>query len=130
MGVSSRVTVTVLASFCLAGCLQQQVSPEEVGLGGFPYPVDLPRQCAPVVEQHVAAYGLSDQVESITYLGDDFDLGLRTFDFNRRLYAWVDLTSCEGYVVFDMRDTCRVRRVYTRGDCQLPEQDQSQARLP
>ena len=124
----SRVPVVLLAGGWMAGCVQQ-VGSDEVGMDGFPYPVDLPRQCAPVVEQHVASYGLSDQVESITYLGDDFDLGLRTFDFNRRLSAWVDLTTCEGYVVFDMRDTCRVRRVFTRGDCQLPDQDRPEAHL-
>ena len=119
----------LMAGLFLAGCVQR-ISEDEVGAGGYPYPVDLPRQCAPVVEQHVAAYGLSDQVESITYLGDDFDLGLRTFDFNRRFRAWVDLTSCEGYVVFDMRDTCRVRRVFTQGDCRLPAPSQTRASLP
>ena len=128
MAVWPRVTGVVFGSACLAACVQQ-VSESNVGPGGFPYPVDLPRQCAPVVEQHVAAYGLADEVDSITYLGDDFDLGLRTFDFNRRFHAWVNLTTCQGYVVFDMRDTCRVRRVYTQGDCQLPDQRQSQAGL-
>lgn len=129
MGRLLRVCGPLLASLGLAGCLQPTGS-DEVGLGGFPYPVNLPRECAPVVEQHVAAYGLSDQVASITYLGDDVDLRRPVFDFSRRMRAWVDLTTCEGYVVFHMRDTCQVRRVYASGDCRLPERTRSQASLP
>jgi hypothetical protein len=33
--------------------------------------------------------------------------------------AWVDLSACRGSLVVDMSTTCRVRQVYTRGECRL-----------
>ncbi len=36
------------------------------------------------------------------------------------VHAWVDLKSCEGYLIVDMFPECRVRQVYTRGECQIP----------
>ena len=44
-------------------------------------------------------------------------------DGNRRrdgTGAWIRLHSCEGALVIDLARACRVRQVYTRGDCRLP----------
>ena len=82
------------------------------------------RECAPVVERQVDALGLAGRVESITYVrdrlrerrgsdGDDIDI-------LRGVVAWVDVSDCSGYVVIDMRPTCRIKQIYTRGECTLP----------
>ena len=34
--------------------------------------------------------------------------------------AWVDLAECRGSLVVDLSRRCRVRPVYTRGECRLP----------
>ncbi len=34
--------------------------------------------------------------------------------------VWVRLRSCRGALVIDLTRACRVRQVYTRGDCRLP----------
>ena len=34
--------------------------------------------------------------------------------------AWVDLKSCAGSVVIDLDTSCRIRQVYTRGQCTVP----------
>ncbi len=34
--------------------------------------------------------------------------------------AWVRFHSCKGYLVIDLDNFCRVRQVYTRGQCKLP----------
>jgi hypothetical protein len=33
--------------------------------------------------------------------------------------AWVKLNSCKGSIVVDMRTNCKVRQVYTRGECRV-----------
>ncbi len=33
--------------------------------------------------------------------------------------AWVQFKSCKGYLVIDMTNRCRVRQVYTRGQCKI-----------
>ncbi len=34
--------------------------------------------------------------------------------------AWVRFHSCKGYLVIDLDNFCRVRQVYTRGECKIP----------
>ena len=34
--------------------------------------------------------------------------------------AWVQFHSCKGYLVIDLNNSCRVRQVYTRGQCKIP----------
>ena len=34
--------------------------------------------------------------------------------------AWVRFHSCKGYLVIDLDSFCRVRQVYTRGQCKIP----------
>ncbi len=34
--------------------------------------------------------------------------------------AWVQFHSCKGYLVIDLDNFCRVRQVYTRGQCKIP----------
>ncbi len=34
--------------------------------------------------------------------------------------AWVQFHSCKGYLVIDLDILCRVRQVYTRGQCKIP----------
>lgn len=33
--------------------------------------------------------------------------------------AWVDLSDCRGSLVIDMSRRCRVKQVYTRGECRV-----------
>ena len=78
-------------------------------------------QCAPVVERQVEALGLSGRVESITYVDDDLQRGGDDdFDILRGVIAWVDVSDCQGYVVIDMRPTCRIKQIYPRGECTVP----------
>ncbi len=42
--------------------------------------------------------------------------GMRTVVTN----AWVQFHSCKGYLVIDLDNFCRVRQVYTRGQCKIP----------
>ena len=81
-------------------------------------------QCAPVVERQVDALGLSGRVESITYVDDDVrGSGDDDFDILRGVVAWVDVSDCQGYVVIDMRPTCRIKQIYPRGSCSVPNPD-------
>ena len=34
--------------------------------------------------------------------------------------AWVQFHSCKGYLVINLNNSCRVRQVYTRGQCRIP----------
>ncbi len=36
-----------------------------------------------------------------------------------RILAWVNLHSCEGYVIVKLSPLCNVRQVYGRGECTL-----------
>jgi hypothetical protein len=40
-----------------------------------------------------------------------------------RILAWVNLHSCEGYVIVKLSPLCTVRQVYTRGDCKIEQCD-------
>ncbi len=42
-----------------------------------------------------------------------------------RILAWVNLHSCEGYVVIDLSQQCTVRQTYGRGGCKLVHCDRS-----
>lgn len=78
-------------------------------------------QCAPVVERQVDALGLSGRVESITYVEDELrSSGEDDLDILRGVVAWVDVSDCQGYVVIDMRATCRIKQIYPRGSCTVP----------
>lgn len=33
--------------------------------------------------------------------------------------AWVRLTTCSGALIVDLRRDCRVKQIYTRGDCSV-----------
>ncbi len=112
----------VAATLVLAGCVQTAdidfVEPERPLVT-----VSRAEQCAPVVDRQVDALGLSGRVESITYVddrlrgrGDDDD----DFDILRSVVAWVDVSDCQGYVVIDMRATCRIKQIYARGECTVP----------
>lgn len=83
------------------------------------------QECAPVVERQVEALGLADRVESITYVQDRLTDRGRSgdddgFDILRGVTAWVDVSDCSGYVVIDMRPTCRIQQIYPRGECTVP----------
>jgi hypothetical protein len=45
-----------------------------------------------------------------------------------RILAWVNLHSCEGYVIVKLSPLCTVREVYTRGDCKIRQCDQKSGR--
>lgn len=78
-------------------------------------------QCAPVVERQVDALGLSGRVESIIYVDNELqNRGGDDFDILQEVVAWVDVSDCDGYVVIDMRPTCRIKQIYPRGSCTIP----------
>ena len=110
----------VVATVVLAGCAPVAdvdfVQPE-----GPLVTVQRAEQCAPVVDRQVEALGLSGRVESIIYVEDDLR-GRRDDDFDilRGVIAWVDVSDCDGYVVIDMRPTCRIKQIYPRGSCTVP----------
>lgn len=79
-------------------------------------------ECAPVVDRQVAELGLTD-VQSISLVEDRLNPTRRDFDDIRGVTAWINLNSCTGYIVINMRPTCRIKEIYTRGDCTLPVAD-------
>ena len=110
----------VMAAVSLAGCTPVAdvdfVQPE-----GPLVSVQRAEQCAPGVDRQVEALGLSGRIESIIYVEDDFSgRGDDDFDILRGVVAWVDVSDCDGYVVIDMRPTCRIKQIYPRGSCTVP----------
>lgn len=108
----------VLLTGCTPAANVDFVQPE-----GPLVPVRRAEQCAPVVERQVDALGLARRVESITYVDDRLnDRGGDddSFDMLRGVTAWVDVSDCSGYVVIDMRPTCRIKQIYPRGECTVP----------
>lgn len=81
--------------------------------------VPLQRECTGEIETTLLGLGIrltdydSLTVEAIRRDSGDDDriVGWR---------AWVDLRGCDGWLVIELSGQCRVRQVYTRGDCALP----------
>lgn len=120
MGTGRRLA-TNLAAVAGMVLIAPAAGATEVSLSGFPYTVARAGECAPVVDMQIEELGLTtDDVESVTLVHDELHHRRRDVRINRRYLGWVDLYSCVGYVVVDMNNRCRVRRVYTRGDCTLP----------
>jgi hypothetical protein len=76
-------------------------------------------QCEPVVEEQLDRIQVDrSDIEKIFYTRQ-----LRGSGENARVVGvdgWVRFHSCKGYLVIDMNNQCRVRQVYTRGECKIP----------
>ena len=78
-------------------------------------------RCEAVVDQRLDQINVNRaDIKKIFYTkqvgnfgGDD---GMRTVGVD----GWVQFHSCKGYLVIDMDNFCRVRQVYTRGQCRIP----------
>ncbi len=77
-------------------------------------------RCEPVVEQEVSRLQVDPgRVGAIS-------IQVRRHE-NRQgnsriqgVLGWVELTDCAGRLVVDMARNCRVKQVYTRGECTVP----------
>ena len=101
------LTILVLASIPLFGNLAQ---------GAFNRPYT---RCESVVDQQLDRLNVDRaEIEKLFYTrqyrrvrGDERVVGTD---------AWVRFHSCKGYLVIDLDNFCRVRQVYTRGECKIP----------
>jgi hypothetical protein len=74
--------------------------------------------CGPAVTAALSDAGVSAamvknvvvQANTSRIADDEFITGYR---------AWTDLLGCKGAAVVNLDQICRVREIYTRGDCQL-----------
>ena len=73
-------------------------------------------RCEPTVLDQIRVAGISsDDVRRIQTRDTRGDNN-RTVGYN----AWVNLETCPGTFIVDMRRDCGVRQVYTRGMCAIP----------
>jgi hypothetical protein len=77
-------------------------------------------RCESTVAERLAEYGIGGgEVSGIYYVAKVVAPG-RTGRRIRGVTAWVSLVSCEGSLVIDLNNSCRVKQAYTRGQCRLP----------
>ncbi len=73
--------------------------------------------CAPVVASQLSKLGVdSERVEHIVY-ANSYSSGE-----NARIveiHAWIQLRSCNGYLVVEMTTGCRITQNYTRKECRV-----------
>ncbi len=74
-------------------------------------------QCAPVVIKQLNHLGIkSERVEEIIYANS------MSGGENARIvaiHAWVQLRSCNGYLIIEMTPSCRIFQTYTRKECRV-----------
>lgn len=103
-----RTAILLLASFLLAACQTDSISRHDHS----------GQACVPVVQDRLDALALTaadvTRISMVTRYENIFDSEVLV-GFN----AWVGLEACRGYVIVDVTTSCRVRQVYTRGDCRL-----------
>ncbi len=75
--------------------------------------------CSAVVQQEIDRVGIPQtRIDRINISRQSRDIrgNTRTTGFN----GWVRLNDCPGSLVVDMDRSCRVRQVYVRGMCDVP----------
>lgn len=103
-----RCVFVLLVSIFVVGCKASTVS----------YYDDSGISCEPTVQGQLDALALSStdvkKISMVPRRRNIFDSEVLVgFD------AWVGLQACRGYLIVDMNATCKVRQVYTRGQCKL-----------
>ncbi len=77
-------------------------------------------RCAAAVDGEIERLGLDDsRIAGIAYSRHSYS----NREDNRRVTSvqgWVDLADCQGYLVVGMTPRCRVRQVFTQGECAVP----------
>ncbi len=77
-------------------------------------------RCESTVAEQLGEYGIGGgEVSGIYYVAKVAATG-RTGRRIRGVTAWVSLDSCEGSLVIDLNNSCRVEQAYTRGQCRVP----------
>ena len=80
---------------------------------------NVPR-CESALAERLAGYGIDgDEVSGIFYVPKVAAVG-RSGRRIRGVTAWVSLDSCEGSVVIEMSNSCKLKQAYTRGRCRVP----------
>ena len=88
-------------------------------LGGAPASSGSYPQCEDAVSELLATLDIGPtSVESIAYVPEL--AGGRSGTSLVGVVAWVDLEACSGSVVIEMNLRCRVKDVYTHGECRVP----------
>ena len=83
---------------------------------GAVYPYDT---CDETVDQTLAELGLGDDVVRSIYVSPRIITSRRN-DKIAGIDVWVRLKGCSGALVLDLRPSCSITQLYTRGDCEVP----------
>ncbi len=77
-------------------------------------------RCQSTVAEQLAGFGIEQSEVSSIYYAQKVRAVGRTGRRISGVTAWVSLHSCEGSVVIDLSNGCRVKQAYTRGQCRVP----------
>ncbi len=78
-------------------------------------------RCEAVVDQRLDQINVDrTDIKKIFYTRKHRGRGANEGDVEQGTIAWVRFHSCKGYLVIDLDYFCRVRQVYTRGQCKIP----------
>lgn len=75
--------------------------------------------CAATVERAWSDAGLDRSDVEKTFVTDRYHFDAEN-EYIVGYDVWTRFKSCQGALVVDITDSCYLRQVYTRGDCQLP----------
>ena len=77
-------------------------------------------RCESTVAEKLDAYRIDETDVSGIYYAARVAATGRTGRRIRGVTAWVSLDSCDGSVVIELNNSCKVRQAYTRGQCRVP----------
>ena len=77
------------------------------------------RPCLAAVEAELDRRGVDPK--SIKAISLDVNATGQDTEFVQSFTAWVSFNNCQGNVVFNLSQVCRLRDSYSTGDCRLPD---------